>query len=316
MSLVYQLTRTGCALAKWTPRAVRYKVGNVVGTVSYVGWLKKRLVTQKNMAYVSGLPVSDPRVRHLALTSWYNYGRYASDFVYVPHVDIARLEREALDLTQGASSWIDYAEMALKPGRGAILATAHFGNYDYAGFVVARRFPISAVAEKLKEEDMNTLLQAQRTEKGVGIIPMEGSARRILRVLQQNQFVAIAVDRPVSAEEGVPVTFFGYKTYVPAGPAALALKMGAAILPGFLWYGSNNRFYLRTFSPIFPEEVKARSKEDAIAHLMQRVFDAVEEMVREWPTQWYMFRQFWPDQETRLDPQHVAEALTSENASG
>lgn len=298
MSLAYQLIRTGCTLAKWTPRGVRHGVGNIVGTVSYAGWREKRLVTQKNMAHVSGLPFNDPRVRRLALTSWYNYGRYVSDFVYAPHVDVAQLDREALDLTQGVRSWHDYAEAALQPGRGAMLVTAHFGNYDYAGFLVAHHFPMSAVVEKLQSEDMNTLLQTQRAQKKVGIIPVEGSARRILRALQQNQFVAIAVDRPVSAGEGVPVTFFGCTTYVPPGPATLSLKTGAAILPGFLWYGEHNRFSLRTFPPIFPEEARGKSKEDAIIFLMQRIYDTVEEVVRAWPTQWYMFRQFWPDEKT------------------
>ncbi len=294
MSLAYWLACTAYTLAKWTPRVVRHEAGSIVGAATYIGWHEKRLATQKNMAHVTGLPVDDPYVHHLALTSWSNYGRYASDLAYIPHVDVAQMVKKTLDLTQGVSSWLDYAEAALKPGRGSILVTAHFGNYDYAGFTVANRFPMSAVAEKLKADDMNTLLQTQRTEKGVGIIPMEGSARRIVRTLQKNEFVALAVDRPVSASEGVPVTFFGDKTYVPAGAAALALKTGASILPGFLWYGSHNRFYLRTFPPIFPEEVKGRNREDAIACLMQRMFDAVEVMVREWPTQWYMFRQFWP----------------------
>ncbi len=296
MSSVYWLARSGCALAKWTPQGVRREVGSVVGALSYAGWREKRLVTQRNMAQVSGLPVDHPRVRHLALTSWYNYGRYAADFLYFPHIDGAQLEREALDLTQGTSSWLNYAGAAFKPGRGAILISGHFGNWDYAGAILTRHFPLSAVAETFSDERLNTLLQNQRIQKGVGILPMEGSARRILRVLQQNQFVAIVADRPVSADEGVPITFFGRKTYVPAGPATLALKTGAAIMPGFAWYGSHNRFYLRGFPPIFPEEVKGKSKEDGVAFLTQRMYDAVEEMVREWPTQWYMFRPFWPEQ--------------------
>ncbi len=283
-------------MAKWTPRVVRHEVGSIAGALSYAGWREKRLVTQRNMAQVIGLPVDHPRVHHLALTSWYNYGRYAADFLYFPHVDGAQLDREAIDLSQGVSSWLDYAEAASKPGRGSILISAHFGNWDYAGAILTRHFPVSAVTETFSDERLNTLLQNQRIQQGVGIIPMEGSARRILRVLQQNQFVAIVADRPVSAEEGVPITFFGRKTYVPAGPAALALKTGASIMPGFVWYGSHHRFYLRAFPPIFPEEVKGKSKEEAVASLTQRMYVAVEEMVREWPAQWYMFRPFWSEQ--------------------
>ena len=296
MSSVYWLARAGCALAQWTPRGLRHGVGSMASALSYAGWREKRLVTQRNMAQVSGLPVDHPRVRHLAFASWYNYGRYAADFLYFPQVDGAQLQREGIDLSQGVSSWVEYAEAAFKPERGAILVTAHFGNWDFAGAIFARRYPLSAVAETFNDERLNTLLQNQRIQKGIGILPMEGSARRILRVLQQNQFVAIVADRPVSADEGVPITFFGRRTYVPAGPAALALKTGAALMPGFVWYGARHRCYLRAFPPIFPQEVKGKGKEEALACLTQRIYDALEEMVREWPTQWYMFRPFWPEQ--------------------
>ena len=296
MSSVYWLARGGSALAKWTPRVVRHRMGNAVGALSYAGWREKRLVTQQNMAQVTGLPVFDPRVRHLAFTSWYNYGRYASDFMYFPYIDLDSIEESTIDLSQGVSSWREYLATALEPGRGSMLVTAHFGNWDLAGAIFARHFPLSAVVEAFSDKRLDTLLQNQRREKGIGIIPMEGSARRILRVLQQNQFAAIIVDRPLSAKDGVPITFFGRTTYVPAGPAALALKNGASIMPGFVWYGPNQRLYLRAFPPIFPQEAKGKDKESAMAYLTQRMYDAIEEMVREWPTQWYMFRPFWPTQ--------------------
>ncbi len=152
------------------------------------------------------------------------------------------------------------------------------------------------MAETFSDERLNQLVQDQRKEKGIGIIPMEGSARRILRALQQNQLVAIVVDRPVKQDQGTEVMFFGRKTYVPSGPAALALKSGAAIVPGYVWYGHHNEFYVRTFPPIFPRESKGEQRANEVVRLTQRIYDALEEMVREWSTQWYMFRQFWPSE--------------------
>ncbi|HET9920527.1 MAG TPA: hypothetical protein VFQ30_11835 [Ktedonobacteraceae bacterium] len=296
MSSVYWLARGGSALAKRTPRTVRHRLGNAAGGLSYAGWHAKRIVTQQNMAQITGLPVNHPRVRYLAFTSWYNYGRYASDFMYFPHIDLDCLEQQTIDMTREADSWQGHLEAALAPGRGTVVATAHFGNWDVAGAILARHFPLAAVAETFSDKRLNTLLQNQRIEKGMSIIPMEGSARRILRVLQQNQGVAIVVDRPLSATEGVPVTFFGRTTYVPAGPAALALKSGASIMPGYVWYGPKQRFFIRSFAPIFPEEARGKDKQSATVYLTQRIYDRLEEMVRAWPTQWYMFRAFWPAQ--------------------
>ena len=61
--------------------------------MSYLGWPSKRRVTQLNMAQVTGRPVDDPYVRHLALASWCNYGRYAADFLNFSHLDLDAIEQ-------------------------------------------------------------------------------------------------------------------------------------------------------------------------------------------------------------------------------
>ncbi|HLX58638.1 MAG TPA: lysophospholipid acyltransferase family protein, partial [Ktedonobacteraceae bacterium] len=226
MSSIYYLARAGYGLAKWTPRGARHGLGNAVGLASYLGWKAKRINTQQNMARVAGRSEHDPYVRHLASASWKNYGRIIADFMYFPHFDFERLEHRMRDLTEVAGGWREYVQQGLEPGRGIIVASAHFGNYDMAAAYFARHFPLSIVTENFNDPQMTDLVLGQRGERGIGLIPMEGSARRILRVLQQNQLVAIAVDRPVSRQEGVEISFFGHKTYVPGGPAALALKSG------------------------------------------------------------------------------------------
>lgn len=294
MSSIYYLARSGNTLARWTPRSVRHILGSSISVASYLGWPSKRLETHLNMAQVTGRSERDPHVRRLAFASWRNYGRYAADFMSFPHLKVEHIERNLRDLSDGEEGWPGLVRHVLQAGRGAIIATAHFGNWDMAGAILAHRHPLSAVAETFSDEQLNRLLQNQREEKGIGIIPMEGSARRILRALQQNQLIAIIVDRPVPEDQGIAVTFFGRKTFVPSGPAALALKSGAAIVPGFVWYGHHNEYYARVFPPIFPQECKGEQRVQEIARLTQLMYDALEEMIREWPTQWYMFRQFWP----------------------
>ena len=293
MSSIYYVTRGASTLAGWTPQGARHVLGSAISAVSYLGWPSKRRVTQLNMAQVTGRPVDDPYVRHLALASWRNYGRYAADFLNFSHFDIDVIEQQMRDLS-GGNGWQSLMMPAIQAGRGAIITTAHFGNWDMAGAILAHHLPLSAVVETFSDERLNQLVQNQRREKGIGIIPMEGSARRILRVLQENQLVAIVVDRPVTPDEGTAVTFFGRKISVPGGPAALALKSGAAIIPGFVWYGHHNQFYTRVYPPIFPRASKGEQKASEIARLTQYVYDVLEEMVRQWPTQWYMFRRFWP----------------------
>jgi phosphatidylinositol dimannoside acyltransferase len=296
VSTIYFLARSGNSLARWTPQSARHALGVSIGAASYLGWSSKRFVTRLNIAQITGRPVHDPYVKHLAFASWRNYGRYASDFISFPHLNVDNIVRNLRDLSESEGGWHGHVRTALQAGKGAILASAHFGNLDMAGAILAHYHPVSAVAETFSDEQLNQLLQNQRREKGVGIIPMEGSARRLLRILQQNELTAIIVDRPVTQDQGIEVTFFGRKTYVPSGPAALALKSGAAIVPGFVWYGHRNEFYARMFPPIFPQQGKGVERVKEISRLTQRIYDVLEVMIREWPTQWYMFRQFWPSE--------------------
>ncbi len=296
MSSIFLLARSGNTLSRWTPRTARHLLGASVGAASYFGWPSKRHVTRLNLAQITGRPVNDPYVKYLASASWRNYGRYASDFISFPHMDVEYIDRNLLDLSDGEGGWHGSMQTALEAGRGALIVTAHFGNWDMAGAIFARHHPLSAVAETFSDTQLNQLLQDQRREKGIGIIPMERSLRPIFRILQQNQFVAIVADRPVTENQGVAVSFFGRKTYVPSGPAALAFKSGAAIVPGFVWYGHNNQFYVKTFTPIFPQQGKNIDRDTEIARLTQLIYDRLEVMIREWPSQWYMFRHFWPSE--------------------
>lgn len=296
MSSIYFLARSGNTLARWTPQSARHTLGASIGAASYWGWPSKRFVTRLNIAQITGRPVHDPYVKHLALASWRNYGRYASDFISFPHIDVETISQNLQDLSEDEGGWQGCMQSVMQAGRGGIMVTAHFGNWDMAGAILARYHPVSAVAETFSDEQLNQLLQDQRRNKGISIIPLGSSLRPILRTLQQNQFVAIVVDRPVAENQGTEITFFGRKTYVPSGPAALALKSGAAIVPGFVWYGHHNEFYVKAFKPIFPQQVKNSERDAEISRLTQRIYDVLEGMIRQWPTQWYMFRQFWPSE--------------------
>lgn len=301
MSSVYWLARSGSAIAGWIPRPMRHTLGSTMSAASYLGWRSKRQVTQQNMSKVLNLPAKDARVKRAAFESWRKYGRYASDFIYFPHMDMERAEARLRDLTEGAS-WSEFMQQALDGGKGAIVSTAHFGSWDMAGALLARHFPLYAVAETFKDPRLNELLQNQRREKRISIIPMDGSTRKILRALQENVFVAIVVDRPMTKETGVEVTFFDQKTYVPGGPAALAMKSGAAIVPGYVWYGRKQQLYVRIFAPVFPQiSQKPEERKNEILRLTQYMYTTLEEVIRTAPTQWYMFRPFWPASATAVE---------------
>ncbi|TQS41880.1 lysophospholipid acyltransferase family protein [Cryptosporangium phraense] len=294
VSSAYWVVRSGVAVAGRTPPRVRHGLASAVTSASYAGWRSKRRFTQENMATVLGLPPDHPRVRRTALRSWSNYGRTAAGLICLPYVDMADVDARTHDLTDDRT-WRENLQDAMAPGRGALIATGHFGSWDLAGAIAARHVPLSAIADTFSDPGINRLLQSHRRDKQVEIIPVEGAVRKVLRELKEARAVAIVIDRPVTRERGVEVTFFGRRTYVPAGAAAMAVKSGAAIMPGYVWYAARGHYNIRAFPPIFPRPVHgAEERAQEIQRLTQYLFDCQEAVVRQCPTQWFMFRRFWP----------------------
>jgi lauroyl/myristoyl acyltransferase len=297
--MIYWLLRSATWLVRWTPSRPRQTIAGLLCEAVYWCWPEKRRNTINNMAQVLGRPASDRRVRRLARHSWRNYGRYLVDFFNFPNVTGAQLLEHLVDVSPAEGGWPQIAKEGLARGKGIIVASAHFGNWDVAGAMVASRISLAAVTETFKDPRVNTLVQGQRAEKGIRVIPMEGTgARKVLQALKNNEVVAIIVDRPMTAQNGVPITFFGRKAYAPAGLATLALKARATITIGLAWYAEEmpGVFYGRMYRPIIAEPVPGKSTEEQVAELTQRIYSAMEETIRENPAQWYMFRPFWPEE--------------------
>ncbi|HEU5347703.1 MAG TPA: lysophospholipid acyltransferase family protein [Ktedonobacterales bacterium] len=321
--MVYYLTRFACWLTGHVPRPVRLAIAGPITVLVYYAWAAKRRATIANMAQVLGVPQNDPRAKRLARRSWRNYGRYVSDFFYLPNATFDELLARMKDVTPppGAFSLID---QALAPGKGVILVSFHFGAWDVAAVMVRSHVPVDLIVESFDDPRMDKLVMEQRGKLGLGIIRIEKTPRRILRALQENRIVAVAVDKPVPPHQGVPVTFFGKTCYVPGGIAQLALKSGAAILPGYCRYDKNysSTYYIGASPPIFPERTGDK-RADTIA-LMQQMFSAMEEIIRQYPDQWEMFRRFWPEDDATISecasperlPTAVAAPATGEHAHG
>jgi KDO2-lipid IV(A) lauroyltransferase len=291
MSVVYWLARAGIPAAGRAPLSVRYALASTATSASYLGWRSKRQVTQENLARIMSLPASDLRVKRAALACWSNYGRTVASMICLPYLDLADVDARTVDLTEGMT-WQEGLRAALAPGKGTIITTGHFGSWDLAGAIAARHVPLSAIVDTFSDPRLDSLLQGHRRDRGVDIIPVSAAVRRGMHELTQGRALAIVADRPV--ERGVEVTFFGRRAQVPSGSAVLAVSTGAAIMPGYVWYGFNNRFYIRVFPPMFPRNVSDRAeRREEIRRLTQYVISCQEEVVRLCPTQWFMFRRFW-----------------------
>jgi lauroyl/myristoyl acyltransferase len=114
---------------------------------------------------------------------------------------------------------------------------------------------------------------------------------RVLRALRDNRIVCLLCDRNLSGD-GVDVKFFGEVTTLPAGPATLAVRTGAALLPVAVYFepGRGHRTVVR---PRVPADRRGRLRDD-IAVITQRLADEFEELIRAAPEQWHLLQPNWP----------------------
>lgn len=307
--MVYWLTQFASWLAGKVPRRARLAFAGPITTLVYYAWVSKRRVTIANMAQLLGTTPQDPRARRLARQSWRNYGRYLSDFFYLPNASREQVLARMRDLSAEPGAFVGLAQ-ALELEKGLIIATAHFGAWDIAGVIAAAERPLYVLVDSFTDPRMDELIQGQRAHFGLRVLRAEKSPRSILRALKENHAVAIVTDRPMTEGEGVPITFFGQTCYVPGGVAQLSLLSGAPIAVGGAFYDDqfSATYYMLLAEIVTPERSSDRDAD--VRALTQRVFSALEGMIQRHPDQWYMFRPFWPAETTEREAIPVAPQAT------
>lgn len=251
---------------------------------SYLLWPSKRRWSNANFGHVLGLPPDHADVRRLALRAYAEYARYMVELMRLPS---RRPEELAAGLeTEG----VDEVEAAWRASPGPlIIAAAHIGNNEAVAAALAERgYPINVVADDSSFPELFDHLRRQRQAWGVTLVPWR-NLRQIFGVLRRGEILALLVDwgyRP----DGIPVRLFDAWTTLPAGPATLAAKTGATIMPIAIRRLGEGRFRLRIDAPI----TVASAEPAEIRRATQELAAALERTIAAAPEQWYSFKPLWP----------------------
>jgi len=186
---------------------------------------------------------------------------------------------------------LKYFDEALKKGKGGIILSAHIGNWELGAVVVALSgYPLWAVALEHKHKKVTDFFNSQRKSKGVNVIALGKAVRQCFNLLNDNRIIALVGDRDFSGN-GTVTDFFGKPARFPEGPAALALKTGASILPCFMVRNPDDSFTLWIEKPI--ELISQRNKEEDVKRCMREYVKIFENYIYKYPEQWYLFKRFW-----------------------
>lgn len=272
-------------LVRFVPARLAYAIVSSLAPIASPFWARQHRMALANMERVLG-PLPDPlEVRRQVRNVFRNYAKYLVDLLRLPRIDARAVDRQVRVFG------LEHLDRCLEQGKGVVMVTAHIGNWDLAGaFLAGRGYPVNVIVETLKPPRWNELVQKIRSITGMRAIT-ESGVRQMLRVLRQNEILAVLIDRPLP-DQGVTVRFFDATTRVPGGAATLALRSGAAIVAAALV--RKGRGYEAHISP--PLQVPASGDSDLDVQLTtQRVMSWLETLIRDHPDQWFMFRNMWPE---------------------
>lgn len=285
---LYLVIQIGAVLSRVMPRPWRYLIGTAVGDAVFWLWGHKRRILLQNMATVLSLAPRDPLVRRLAVKSMRNYIKYLVEFLEMPVLSPEDAIARSMPI-----HGVEHLQEALARGKGVILATAHFGTIEPAALSLSELTDFHAVYDTFRPAYLDRLIQRKRQEKGIDLVPVS-DVRQMIRVLRHGGTLAMLFDRPMDLARGVNVRFFGRRAAVPGGPAVLALRTGATIVPAYVFRQPDRTFMGLVFPAVEAEATGDR--EGDVQRIMQRLVDTLQSVVRERPDQWYMFRPMWQEE--------------------
>ncbi len=284
---VTPLYKGGAALFRTLPRSVSEPLAET--TYAAVSKLseERRLLVTRNLRRVRGPDFDGPELEAALRTTFESYGRYWVDSFRLPKVTPAQIDFGF------AFEGVEHIARGLAQGRGVINVLPHLGGWEWAAFwlTAVMGYEVTAVVEPIEPPELFDFFADFRTGLGMHIVPLGPDAgKAVLKALREGHVVALLCDRDIEGT-GVEVDFFGERTTLPAGPATLALRTGAALLPTAVYFRGSGHHAL-VEAPLAVERGGGRLRED-IVRVTQDIAVALEGLIALAPDQWHLQQPNW-----------------------
>lgn len=268
------------------PRGLARKVGAAIGAVAYRGLGRLRSVGRQNLALA--FPEKTEAEREAILRQEYrNLGYLLAEFCKMPGYT-----------AKSASRFIRYDGLenylhARDKGKGVLVMTGHLGAWELSSFYHSLMgMPMGMVIRRLDNPLVDAFVNRVRCMHGNRVIHKDDFARGLIASMRAGETVGILMDTNMTPPQGVFVPFFGVEACTASGMARIALKTGAAVVPGFLlWHEAEKKYVLR-----FGEELEVVNSGDAEADAVAntaRFTVAMEAYIRQYPEQWLWMHRRW-----------------------
>ena len=275
-------------LARIVPRTLFIRLGRLLGAITAALDRKHRGIAQENLRR-SFPGWTEREVDRVARGVWVHFGGVMFDLVRL--------------LTRGPSmipplvtiEGREHAEAAHRSGRGVVIVTGHFGNWEAHGIAHGQTFgSIGVVARPLDNPAFDRAMTAVREGAGNEVIAKEHAMIRSMRRIKEGRGVAFLVDQNVQEKEGIFVNFFGRPACTTPFAAKLAIRTGALVLPCRAVMTPDFHYRVVYDPPIDPRAFA--EGDEGVRALTQAMVEVTESWIRPNPEQWLWMHRRWHTQ--------------------
>ena len=274
------------AILRALPLEHAVRLGAAAGSLVMALDRHNRPIAMRNLEIA--FPDKDLDTRGAILRDTYrNFGRMAAEWVHFFDLDPGNIERHVT--YAGREHW-DQA-IRLSAGRGILVLTGHFGNFELLSVGHSLHGnPIALVQRPNRNPVIDRAVAARRLRHGNLTISRKGAGREVLRLLRQNWMVAVPLDLDV--RHGIFVDFFSRKASTSDALARLAIATRAPVLPAFMVRdGASTRHRITILPPI--EAHRSADRDEALQRYTQQFTSIIEGMVRRYPDHWNWIHRRW-----------------------
>ncbi|OQX95576.1 hypothetical protein B6I21_04775 [candidate division KSB1 bacterium 4572_119] len=268
--LEYYLTRFVGLLARGlSPGAINF-IGDRFGDLFFYVIKTRRKTALKNLTHVFGKEKTADEINRIIHLNYRHFGRTMIEFARTPLLNRKNILEKVPVQNQ------EILHEALSQGKGVLVLSGHFGNWEYLASAVAQIGPpMYAVFKEQKNLLVDDLIKEQRVN--MGLLPLKvkgGAARGIIMALRENAKVLILFDQDAGGK-GRFIDFLGRPASTTEGPAKIAIKHKIPCVLAMSYRGKKHGIRIKLEK--FIKEYNSR----------------LEKYIRKYPEQWFWMHRRW-----------------------
>jgi Kdo2-lipid IVA lauroyltransferase/acyltransferase len=285
-NLEFVLVWTLVKLLAAVPRSLARALGAGVGSVAFRALPRLRQVGLRNLELA--FPEKTLQEREQILRRLYrNLGWLLGEFCQMS--SYTSENTRSFIRYEGIEHYLEARERS----KGVLIVTGHLGAWELSSFYHSLMgHPMSMVIRRLDNARVDRLVNGIRCLHGNRVLHKDDFARGLLAAMRHGETVGILMDTNMTPPQGVFVPFFGHMACTASGLARVALKTGAAVLPGFMVWEEQEQKYVLRFGPEIGLVETGNDEQDMIDNTA-RFTAAIEGFVRSYPEQWLWVHRRW-----------------------